>query len=154
MHSFLSFGLRCDMLQLKRLLVMEEFENERLSKIVPAVFGKMGFKSTLDSPTWTLAKATVKKRRRLQFGKMLVHVEWTAVRLLSGFFSRYVSLLNTHVYNVNSALYYSILDVWVCFFSFGRKWFSYQTKLTGTVPLICILLNITTTMPDVVSLVQ
>ena len=49
------------MLQWKRLLVLKEFETERLLKIVPAAFHKMGFKSTLDSPTWKLRKATAKK---------------------------------------------------------------------------------------------
>ena len=36
------------MLKWKGLLLLEEFENERLPKIVPAAFGKMGSKSTLD----------------------------------------------------------------------------------------------------------
>ena len=49
------------MLQWKRLLVLEKFKNERLSKIVLAVFGKMGFKSIVDLPTWKLPKATAKK---------------------------------------------------------------------------------------------
>ena len=40
------------MSQWKRLLVLEEFENELLPKIVPAVFGNMGFNITLDLPTW------------------------------------------------------------------------------------------------------
>ena len=39
------------MLQRKRLLVLEEFENERLTKIVPGAFGNIGFKSVL---TWKL----------------------------------------------------------------------------------------------------
>ena len=46
------------MLQWKRLMV---FENELLPKIVPAAFGKMGYRSTLDLPTWKLSKATAKK---------------------------------------------------------------------------------------------
>ena len=49
------------MWQWKRLLVLEKFENDRLPKIMPAAFGKMGFKSTLDLPTWKLAKVTAKK---------------------------------------------------------------------------------------------
>ena len=36
------------MLYWKFLLLLEEFENERLPKIVPVAFGKMGFKSRLD----------------------------------------------------------------------------------------------------------
>ena len=44
-----------------RLLVLEEFENGSLPKVVPAVFGKMGFKSTLDLPTCKPPKATAKK---------------------------------------------------------------------------------------------
>ena len=47
------------------LLVLEEFENERLPKILPAAFGKMGFKNTLDLPTWKLPEATAKKWRKL-----------------------------------------------------------------------------------------
>ena len=49
------------MLQRKHLVVLEDFENERLSKIVPATFGKMGFKSTLDLTGWKLQKGTAKK---------------------------------------------------------------------------------------------
>ena len=49
------------MLHRKRLLVLEEFENGRLPKIVPAAFGKMGSMSTLDQPTWKTPKATAKK---------------------------------------------------------------------------------------------
>ena len=49
------------MLQWKRLLVLEEFENERLPKIMPATFTKTGFKSTLDLPIWKPRKATAKK---------------------------------------------------------------------------------------------
>ena len=53
--------LRCDTLQWKRLLVMEEFENGPFSRIMQAAFGKMGFKSALDLPTWKLPKFTAKK---------------------------------------------------------------------------------------------
>ena len=49
------------MLQWKRSLVMEKFENEHLPKIVPSAFGKMGSKSTLDLPIWKRPKATAKK---------------------------------------------------------------------------------------------
>ena len=50
------------MLKSKRLLVLEEFENEGLPKIVPAAFGKMGSKSILDLPTWKpIPKAAAKK---------------------------------------------------------------------------------------------
>ena len=44
---------------------MEEVENERLPKIVPAAFGKMGSKSTLDLTTWKPPIANSKKNRKL-----------------------------------------------------------------------------------------
>ena len=53
------------MLQRKGLLVLEEVENERLPKIVPAAFGKMGSKSTLELPTWKPPIATAEKCRKL-----------------------------------------------------------------------------------------
>ena len=49
------------MLQWKVLLVMEEFENERLQKIAPAPFGKMRPKSTLDLSSWKPPKAVTRK---------------------------------------------------------------------------------------------
>ena len=50
------------MLQWKGLLVvLEDFENDRLPKIVQAALTKMGFKSTLDLPTWKPPKATAKE---------------------------------------------------------------------------------------------
>ena len=52
------------MLQCKCFLVFEKFENECLPKIVPASFGKVGYKRTLDSP-WKLPKANAKKRGKL-----------------------------------------------------------------------------------------
>ena len=49
------------MLQWKPLLVLEKYENERLTKIARPACGKMGFTSTLDLPTWKPPKATAKK---------------------------------------------------------------------------------------------
>ena len=49
------------MLQWKGLLVLEEFENERLLKIMPAASGKMGSESALDLHIWKPPKATAKK---------------------------------------------------------------------------------------------
>ena len=41
-YAFILFSrLRCDMLQWKRLLGLEDFENERLPKIVSTTYGKM-----------------------------------------------------------------------------------------------------------------
>ena len=53
------------MLVWKRLLVLEEFENERLPEIVLVAFGKMRSKSTLDLSTWRLPNVTAKKWRKL-----------------------------------------------------------------------------------------
>ena len=49
------------MSQWKLLLVLEKFENDRLTEIVPAAFRELGFKSTFDLPTWKLPKVTAKK---------------------------------------------------------------------------------------------
>ena len=83
------------MLQWRRLLVLEEFENGRLPKIVPDAFGKMGSKSTLDFGSHR--KLLRRNEGNIQFDKMLVHSESTAVWLLSVLFARYVMLLNANV---------------------------------------------------------
>ena len=49
------------MLHWKGLLVLKEFENERLPKIMPVAYGKMGSENTLGLHTWKPTKATAKK---------------------------------------------------------------------------------------------
>ena len=49
------------MLKWKRLLVLEELENECLTKIGRAAFDKMGSKSTLDLRIRNSPKATARK---------------------------------------------------------------------------------------------
>ena len=61
------------MLKWKGLLLSEEFENERLPKIVPAAFGKMESKNRLDLPTRKPTRANAKKRRKLPIYQDATH---------------------------------------------------------------------------------
>ena len=55
--------------------MLKEFENNRLLKIVPLSFDKMGFKSVSDLPIWKLLRLLRGNKENFEFARMLVHVE-------------------------------------------------------------------------------
>ena len=55
--------------------MLKEFENNRLLKLMPFPFDKMGFKSASDLPTWKLLRLLRRNKENFEFARMLVHVE-------------------------------------------------------------------------------
>ena len=93
-----------------RLLVLEAFENERLPKIVPAAFGKMGFKGTLDLPTMkSMIEATKSYGHEMKKTFNLPRRSCTWREPRSGFFllsSQGTYTCSVLMFNVNSVLHY------------------------------------------------
>ena len=73
MHSFFVVSLTVS--HVERLAMLKEFENNRLLKIVPLPFDKMGFKSAADLPTWKLLRLLRENKENFEFARMLVHEE-------------------------------------------------------------------------------
>ena len=73
MHSF--FVVSLTVCHVERLVMLKKFESNRLLKIVPLAFDKMGFKRASDLPTWKLLRLLRGNKENFEFARMLVHVK-------------------------------------------------------------------------------
>ena len=55
--------------------MLKKLENNRLLKIVPLAFDKMGFKSASDLPIRKLLRLLRGNKENFEFARILVHVE-------------------------------------------------------------------------------